>query len=117
MGRFKTMNNRCLICGEPCREKYCAEHRKEALKLYQKGYRLAHPKGKRKHKWQGCNEDCEHCPYPNCYKPATLMKPTRETVSLREKQDEELKSQGKMFTFEMGKYNSYSPNVRRKGWF
>ena len=117
MGRFKTTNNRCLICGEPCREKYCAEHRKEAQKQYLKEYQKAHRKGKRKPKWEGCDEDCAHCPYPDCYKPVALMQPTRETINLSEKQDEDLTSQGKMFSCELGKYNYNSPNSNRKAWW
>jgi hypothetical protein len=27
------------------------------------------------YKYQGCNEDCFNCPYPDCYKPAQGMKP------------------------------------------
>lgn len=67
--------------------------------------------------FKGCNEDCAHCPYPDCYKPVAEMKATRETVDISEKRDIDVKSQGKMYTFELGKYNSNSPNYRKKGWF
>lgn len=31
-------------------------------------------------KFQGCNEDCFHCPYPDCKKPARLMEKDNSVV-------------------------------------
>ena len=68
-------------------------------------------------KFKGCNEDCAHCPYPDCYKPVAEMKATREIVDIFEKRDIDVKSQGKMYTLNLGRYNATMPNVRKKGWY
>lgn len=70
-------HNTCRICGEPCRSKYCKKHAKE-------GYRQNYYKRK-KVKFNGCNEDCAHCPYPDCLKPAYQIKSDGEIISKREK--------------------------------
>lgn len=53
-------------------------------------------------KWKGCGEDCANCPYPDCYKPAHLMKPKRE-LGLDEVENQG-KDQQKMYTLEFGGY-------------
>lgn len=106
-------NNVCKICGAPCRVKYCKECSKEVHKQYVKDYYKK--RGKRKPKYQGCDEDCGHCPYPDCLKPVAQMKPAREVASVRE--IENPTSQGKMYTTSFGGYSSCSPNPRRKYYF
>ena len=55
--------------------------------------------GRRKgyRKFHGCDEDCANCPYPDCYKPVTLMKPMRELDGILKK-CRESESQQKMYT-------------------
>ena len=55
--------------------------------MSKKGYR----------KFNGCDEDCAHCPYPDCYKPVSLMKATGELDGILKKGNE-TKSQQKMYT-------------------
>ena len=109
-------NNKCLVCGAPCHIKYCRECAKKKNKEYASEYQKAHHKRKRP-KWEGCNEDCEHCPYPDCLKPVNQMRAAREIVNLQETSDEYIKSQSKMYTVSLGKYNYSSPNPNRKAWF
>lgn len=105
----------CVICGAPCYIKYCRECAKKRNLEYSKAYQKTYYKRK-KPKWEGCDEDCEHCPYPDCLKPYSELKSER-VVNLQETGDKFLKSQGKMYTLNLGKYNATMPNVRRKGWY
>ena len=75
-----------MICGSPCRSKFCKDCAKEA---YRRKY------NKHKVKFKGCDEDCENCPYPDCLKPANQIK--KETDSIR-KMATDAPSQQKMYT-------------------
>lgn len=110
-------SNACEICGKPCRKKYCAGCRVEANRRKQKEWQEANKKGGRKPRYKGCNEDCEHCPYPDCYRPYSEMRATSEVINLQETRDEKLKSQGKMYSVTLGKYNAQYPNSNRKAWW
>lgn len=113
---MKRKTNSCIICGEPCHIKYCRECAKKKNLEYAKAYQQKYRKRK-KPKWEGCNEDCEHCPYPDCFKPVAEMKATREVINLQEKRDEFIKTQGKMYSVTLGKYNTHYPNSNRKAWW
>lgn len=63
-------------------------------------------------KFKGCDEVCENCPYPDCYKPARLMRPTRE-LGIEEVQNRG-KDQQKMYTLALGGYGGATPNTKRK---
>ncbi len=63
------LNNKCLICGAPCKSKYCKGCAKKAYIQKTKENRL-----KKSARFMGCNEDCFNCPYPDCRKPAHKMK-------------------------------------------
>ena len=63
------MNNKCKICGAPCRIKYCTNCRDEA---YRESGRRSHKRVKRE-KYNGCKEDCFNCPYSDCLKPVSKM--------------------------------------------
>lgn len=66
------MTNFCIICGAPCKVKYCSpECAKEGAQLQ----RLR----KKKKKYAGCNEDCFNCPYEDCTKPAGKIKTDEAT--------------------------------------
>lgn len=100
--------NKCLVCGAPCKVKYCKDCAYKVQLEQQKACR----QGKKKPKYAGCNEDCFNCPYPDCLKPAQKMdKKNNVRVIPRETHCE---SQARMFTVELGKYNSIVPNVSRK---
>ena len=74
---------------------------------------MGRKKGQRK--FHGCNEDCENCPYPDCYKPVGEMKPLREIANiLRCDRLDCGESQQKMYTIELGKYGGVRPNISRK---
>ena len=60
-------------------------------------------------KFQGCNEDCFHCPYADCEKPAYLMPPTKLRLFKVEGE-----SQARMFTLELGGYGGENPNISKK---
>lgn len=111
---MRTKTNNCVVCGAPCHIKYCRECAKKVNKEYASEYQKAHYKRK-KPKWEGCNEDCEHCPYPDCYKPYSELKSKR--VNLQETKDEKIRSQQKMYSVSFGKYNSTLPNQSRKAWW
>lgn len=60
----------------------------------------------------GCNEDCLNCQFPDCYKPEITIQKGNEYV--REKDDETLTSQQKIYTLELGGYGGASPNLSKK---
>ena len=62
-------NNKCRVCGAPCRSKYCKNCAKEAYIQKTKENRL-----KKSPRFMGCDEDCFNCPYPDCRKPGYKMK-------------------------------------------
>ena len=99
--------NKCEVCGKPCKVKYCKDCAYKVQLEQQKACR----QGKKKPKYAGCNEDCFNCPYPDCLKPAQKM--NREN-NYRPIQRISGESQARMFTVELGKYNSIVPNVSRK---
>lgn len=35
---------------------------------------LTHGRGRHTRKWYGCDDDCENCIYPDCYKPYSEFK-------------------------------------------
>lgn len=62
-------------------------------------------------KFNGCNEDCLNCPYPDCLKPARLMRSARELeISIG---DASTESSSRMYTLELGGYGGAKPNVSR----
>ena len=62
----------------------------------------------------GCNEDCLHCPFPDCYKPAyNLDRKNNARVIPREVT---AVSQGKRYTLELGKYGGAHPNISKSWW-
>ena len=66
---------------------------------------------KRKKKFQGCNEDCFNCPYPDCYKPVAQMKKD-DSFSVSKRTDG--KSQARMYTVMLGGYGGPRPNISKK---
>lgn len=66
------MNKKCEICGAPCLIRYCKKCAKKAYLQNAKEKRLRNSK-----KFTGCDEDCFNCPYPDCRKPAQLLKPDK----------------------------------------
>ena len=111
MGRYENLKNKCMVCGKPCRIKYCEVCAKEMRKEYEKAYK----RGETQSRYRGCNEDCANCPYPDCYKPVHQMKATREIATVREV--EHPTSQQKMYTLCIGGYGRTSPNARKKFMF
>lgn len=71
-----------------------------------------HKKTKIFKKKGGCNEECAHCPYPDCYKPSHQIKSDGEFISKKEK--ETMTSQGKMYTVCLGGYGGVRPNLSKK---
>ena len=69
----------------------------------------------RKKKWNGCDEDCGNCSYPDCYKPAKEIRATKETATVREK--EHPTSQQRMYTLCLGGYGGTGPNASKKFMF
>lgn len=104
------VKNKCEICGEPCKSKYCKACAKKAYRENAKISRQA----KAKLKYHGCNEDCEHCTYPDCLKPAHDMKPTRDVTDISRVDRMGGESQGRMFTLELGGYGGARPNISKK---
>lgn len=49
-------------CSDECRHAYHTRKARES-------WRKHHNPTSTRVRWRGCNEDCEHCPYPDCYKP------------------------------------------------
>ena len=90
------LKNKCRVCGAPCKSKYCKDCAKGA---YRQNYKRI------KVKFTGCDEDCAHCPYPDCLKPVKEIK--TENISKREKEQET--SQQKMYTVGVG-------GIRSKLW-
>ena len=64
--------------------------------------------------YKGCDEDCLKCPYPDCLKPASLMRPVRDITNIRRADYEAGESQARMFTLELGGFGGAMPNVNRK---
>ena len=58
------------------------------------GWLMANKRGRPK--FQGCNEDCFHCPYSDCKKPAKQMKPDNSIAKAIRVGE----SQSRMFTLE-----------------
>jgi hypothetical protein len=96
-------NNTCQVCGKPCKSKFCKEHAKAA---YRRNYK------RKTIKFNGCDEDCAHCPYPDCLKPAYQIKSDDNFISKKEKDD--LTSQQKMYTLCLGGYGGARPNTSKK---
>ena len=91
------MKKKCQICGAPCRSKFCKDCAKEAYQRFKKP----------KVKFNGCDEDCENCPYPDCLKPAYQIRKYGDFISKREREQET--SQQKMYTVSVG-------GIRSKLW-
>lgn len=104
------MNN-CKICGAPCRNKYCEEHRKEAYRKKRNEREKQKGKGIKPLKFHGCNEDCFNCPYPDCKKPAGKFKTDRTVIEAKPKSTE---SAPRMYTLELGGFGGINPNISRK---
>lgn len=102
----RKLNKRCIICGKPCRTKYCDDCRKKAYRQYKKEWHL----GKRKTTYKGCNEDCLNCKYPDCLKPANEM---QSDHLIKVARPSETESAPHMYTVELGKINTIIPNVNR----
>lgn len=68
----------------------------------------------RSKKFQGCDEDCFNCPYPDCFKPPHQMKPLNDITNITRVNKVNGESQGRMFTVELGKYNGVNPNIKKK---
>lgn len=56
------------------------------------------PRKKGQTKFKGCNEDCFHCPYPDCYKPVALIKKDKTVGKVRKP----CGSQERRFTVTLG---------------
>ena len=67
---------------------------------------------KYKVKYQGCDEDCLNCRYPDCYKPAQHLKSISDVAP--QHVESKGKSQARMYTVELGHINTNSPNIRKK---
>lgn len=104
------LNNKCKICGKPCKVKYCDDCRKKAYKQYQKECHF----GKKVIKYKGCNEDCLNCPYPDCLKPVKEMK-SEHLLDVARPSEEE--SAPHIFTLELGGYGGARPNLNRKFYY
>lgn len=62
------------------------------------------------YKYQGCNEDCFNCSYPDCYKPAQGMKPIHHKDGIGRAKEKKLTSQQKMYSLCLGGKGTNSPN-------
>lgn len=63
-------------------------------------------------KYTGCDEDCFHCPYSDCRKPASELK-SDISVLLRTGGGG-VESAPHMFTVELGGIGRNTPNISRK---
>ena len=62
--------------------------------------------------FKGCDEDCQNCPYPDCYKPIHELKASTEfTPSQVENKG---KTQSHMYTLELGGVGKNMPNLSKK---
>ena len=105
---------KCEICGKPCRIRYCEACAKKQYKENAKAKRMAN----KSQTWQGCDEDCFNCKYPDCRKPARDMKPIRELTTIcRCDKNLTCESQSRMFTVELGGFGGARPNISRKFYF
>lgn len=100
------MSKQCLICGSPCRQKYCKNCAKEA---YKQNHVNSKGTGKR---FSGCDEDCFNCLYPDCRKPAASFKADKDAKKSRAVVTSE--SSSRMYTLELGGYGGPRPNISRK---
>lgn len=55
-------------CSDECRHAY---HTRAARESYRKKHSVE--ENNTRNRWRGCNEDCEHCPYPDCLKPEGMF--------------------------------------------
>lgn len=63
-------------------------------------------------KFNGCNENCMNCNYPDCLKPANQLKTDKDIKSALKASNG--RSQAPMFTLEIGGFGGSMPNVSRK---
>lgn len=101
----------CLICGSPCREKYCKEHAKEQYNARRKQWHKERQRANTK-RFIGCDEDCFNCLYPDCRKPAASFKADKDAKKSRAVVTSE--SSSRMYTLELGGYGGPRPNISRK---
>lgn len=104
------MNN-CIICGTPCRQKYCNNCKTEQYRKRRKEWKKQKRMGAKALSFHGCDEDCFNCPYSDCKKPAGQLKTDRTVIEARPK---ETKSAPRMYTLEFGGYGGVNLNVSRK---
>ena len=62
--------------------------------------------------FKGCNEDCFNCSYPDCMKPASDMKPTRDVTDIHRVDYGSGESQAKMYT--LGGLGGAKQNLSKK---
>lgn len=67
----------------------------------------------------GCNEDCFHCKYPDCFKPIKYIELKSPFDSRVDKINNNTGSEqiySKMFTLELGNMGRNTPNLSKKFW-
>lgn len=62
--------------------------------------------------FNGCEEDCQNCPYPDCYKPIHELKASTELTPLQV--ENKGKQQSHMYTLELGGVGKNMPNLSKK---
>lgn len=63
-------------------------------------------------KFTGCDEDCFHCPFPDCYKPARSFK--KDKASREALRSDCGDSQSHMYTLGLGGVGKTMPNISKK---
>lgn len=63
-------------------------------------------------KFLGCDEDCFHCKYSDCLKGASKMK--AEKIKRRPVMRDEVRTQSRMYTLELGGVGRNMPNISKK---
>lgn len=67
----------------------------------------------KKQKYTGCDEDCFHCKYKDCRKPAGQIK---TDLSAKENKKESCESAPHMYTVMLGGVGRDKPNIARQFW-
>lgn len=63
-------------------------------------------------KFLGCDEDCFNCKYSDCLKDASKMK--SEKIKRRSVMCDEVRTQSRMYTLELGGVGRNMPNISKK---
>ena len=63
-------------------------------------------------KFLGCDEDCFHCKYSDCLKAAGKIK--SEKIKKRSVMRDEVRTQSRMYTLELGGVGRNMPNISKK---